>query len=62
MKQHTASADIKTEVLQIIEAFNLGEFLEFESFKPSENVSGYILTKFKTNKGTFKHYYRYGNN
>lgn len=48
--------EIKTEILQICEAFNLGSY---ESFKTlTTNINGYVLTEFTTDKGTFKHYYR----
>ena len=52
------SADIKTEVLQIIEAFGLGEFISLLSFTPSSKIEGYILTNFKTTLGTYQHWYK----
>lgn len=52
------SADIKTEILQIIEAFDLGSFKGLLSFEPSSKVDGYIFTEFKTDKGEYSHYYR----
>jgi len=47
--------EIKTEILQICEAFKLGSF---KSVKTVENIKGYILTEFKTENGKYKHYYR----
>jgi hypothetical protein len=52
------SFDIKTEILQICEAFNLGSFIGLISFTPSENVENFILTKFKTSTGEYQHYFR----
>ena len=51
-------AEIKTEVLQIIQAFNLGSFLELLSFEKSTKIQGYIFTQFKTAIGTYNHYFR----
>jgi hypothetical protein len=67
MTQSEHSAEIKTEVLQIVEAFGLGTFQSLLSFKPSSKltasmqclqVKGYILTQFETSLGTYNHYYR----
>jgi hypothetical protein len=52
------SAEIKTEVLQICEAFNLGSFKGLLSFEPSSKVAGYILTQFETSLGSYEHYFR----
>ena len=52
------SADIKTEVLQICEAFGLGEFQGLLSFEESSKVEGYIFTQFETSIGRYNHYYR----
>lgn len=52
------SAEIKTEVLQICEAFGLGEFKELLSFTPSTKVEGYIFTQFETSLGSYNHYFR----
>jgi hypothetical protein len=48
--------EIKTELLIICEAFNLGSFIE--SISHSDEIDGYIQTKFKTSEGQFTHYYR----
>lgn len=52
------SYEIKTEVLQIIEAFNLGSFVDLLTFEPSSKVDGYIFTQFETSTGRYNHYYR----
>ena len=52
------SADIKTEILSIIDAFGLGSFVGLLSFTPSEKVEGYILTEFETTTGKYEHYFR----
>lgn len=52
------SADIKTEVLQICEAFNLGSFEGLISSEPSSKVDGYIFTQFETSTGSYNHYFR----
>jgi hypothetical protein len=52
---HPLSAEIKTEILQIVDAFDLGPFEKLLTFKPS---GGYIHTAFKTARGTYWHYYR----
>lgn len=49
------SADIKTEILQIVEAFGLGQFDSLLSFEQSGE---YILTRFETTHGIYQHYYR----
>ena len=54
----THSAEIKTEVLQIIEAFGLGSFVGLLSFEPSTKVDGYIFTQFETTLGSYEHYFR----
>lgn len=48
--------EIKTELLEICEAFNLGSFIS--SLSHSEEVNGYIMTEFKTSTGNYKHYYK----
>lgn len=58
MKNSIHSAEIKTELLLICEAFNLGELNGILSFKESTNVEGYILTEFKTESGDYTHWYR----
>jgi hypothetical protein len=57
-KKSEHSAEIKTEVLQIVEAFGLGQFVGLLSFEPSSKVDGYIFTQFETTIGTYNHYYR----
>jgi len=52
------SSEIKTEVLQIVEAFNLGSFIELLSFEPSSKIDGYIFTQFETTIGRYNHYFR----
>lgn len=58
MEKHELSSEIKTEVLQIIEAFGLGEFVGLLTFEPSPKVYGYVFTQFETTIGTYNHYYR----
>jgi len=48
--------EIKTELLQICEAFNLGAFKSSRTL--TENKAGFIETEFVTDKGTFKHYFK----
>lgn len=52
------SYDIKTEVLQICEAFNLGSYEGMLSFEPSTKVDGFIFTQFETSTGRYNHYFR----
>jgi hypothetical protein len=52
---HPLSAEIKTEILQIVEAFDLGPFEGLLTFKPRGR---YVLTAFKTRSGIYEHYYR----
>ena len=52
---HPLSAQIKTEILQIVEAFDLGPF---EGLLTFESRGKYVLTAFKTRTGTYEHYYR----
>lgn len=52
------SAEIKTEVLLICEAFNLGEFKGLLSFEPSSKVDGFIFTQFETDTGRYNHYFK----
>ena len=52
------SSEIKTEVLQITEAFGLGKFIGLVSFEPSSKVDGYIFTQFETDLGRYNHYFR----
>jgi len=56
MSEH--SAEIKTEVLQIVEAFGLGSYKRIAYMEPSSKVDGYIFTQFETDLGTYNHYYR----
>ena len=58
MNKSEHSSEIKTEVLQICEAFNLGEFSGLLSFEPSSKVEGYVFTEFETSTGRFSHYFR----
>lgn len=58
MKTSDYSAQIKTEVLEIIEAFGLGSFIGLLNFEPSTKVDGYIFTQFETTLGTYNHYFR----
>lgn len=58
MKTSDYSAEIKTEVLEITEAFGLGSFIELLSFESSTKVDGYIFTQFETTLGTYNHYFR----
>lgn len=58
MKNSIHSAEIKTELISICEAFNLGELKGLLSFKESTNVEGYILTEFKTESGCYTHWYK----
>lgn len=52
---HPLSAEIKTEILQIVEAFDLGPFEGLLTF----NTRGrYVLTAFRTRTGIYEHYYR----
>lgn len=62
MKKTVYSSEIKTEVLQIIEAFNLGKFIGLLSFEPSTKVEGYIFTQFETDLGRYNHYFKTKNN
>jgi hypothetical protein len=52
---HPLSAEIKTEILQIVEAFDLGPFEGLLTFNPRGR---YVLTAFKTHTGIYEHYYR----
>lgn len=56
------SAEIKTEVLNICDAFYLGNLIRLVSFTPSETLPDYILTEFETEQGIFEHFYRIKNN
>ena len=58
MKKSEFSAEIKTEVLEIIEAFGLGRFISLLSFEPSTRVEGYVFTQFETDLGRYNHYFR----
>ena len=61
MEKSKYSSEIKTEVLQIVEAFGLGKFTELLSFEESSKVDGYIFTQFETTLGRYNHYYRVKN-
>lgn len=52
------SEDIKEEILQITEAFNLGKFISILSYEPSHKLEDYIFTQFETTTGIYNHYYR----
>jgi hypothetical protein len=58
MNKSEHSAEIKTEILQIVEAFDLGQFVSLLSFEPSSKVEGYILTRFETTTGIFNHWFK----
>lgn len=62
MEKSKYSSEIKTEVLQIVEAFGLGKFIELLSFEESSKVDGYIFTQFETTLGRYNHYYRIKSN
>ena len=55
------SAEIKTEVLQIVEAFSLGRFLRMTTMINSTELSDYIFTQFETTMGIYTHYFRINN-
>jgi len=57
-EQSEHSHDIKTEVLEIVEAFSLGTFKGLLNFEPSTKIDDYIFTQFETSIGTYNHYYR----
>lgn len=48
--------EIKTEILEICEAFNLGSYIGMTT--KGEIVKGFQLTEFRTSKGVFTHYYK----
>ena len=48
--------DIKTELLQICEAFKLGKLTGSVTLSPK--VDNFILTEFTTDQGKFKHYFK----
>ena len=48
---------IKTEILQIIKAFNLGAF-QSSTTTNTNFVNKYTETEFSTEQGTFKHYFK----
>ena len=52
---HLLSAEIKTEILQIAQAFDLGPLERLLTF---EHSGEWILTEFQTRAGIFEHYYR----
>lgn len=57
----TFSYEVKTEILEICEAFNLGSLVGLISYQQSETVKDYLLTEFKTTKGIYKHWYKLKN-
>jgi len=61
MKYSEHSADIKTEILEIIEAFSLGTYEGLYSFEPSSKVEGYVFTQFQTDLGGYNHYFKIKN-
>lgn len=46
--------EIKTEILEICDAFNLGSFKNSHS----KEINDYIETTVETNKGVYTHYFR----
>ena len=58
MKYSEHSADIKTEILEIIEAFSLGTYEGFLSIEPSSKAEGYVFTQFQTDLGRYNHYFK----
>lgn len=58
-KNHINMYELKTEVLEICEAFKLGSYIGFKTV--SSNVDGYIKSEFKTSKGTYTHFYKVKN-
>lgn len=58
IKQSNYAAEIKTELLEICEAFKLGEFVGSLSHEPSSKVEGYVFTEFETTTGIYGHYFR----
>ena len=60
MHKSEYSSEIKTEVLQIVEAFSLGIYVGLLSFIPSTK-EGYILTQFETTLGIYNHYFKIKN-
>jgi hypothetical protein len=51
--------EIKTELLEICEAFKLGSFKN--SISHSEEKNGFIKTDFETSTGRYTHYFRVKN-
>ena len=47
--------ELKNELIQICNAFNLGVF---QSSYTKEKRKGFLITEFTTTKGTFQHYYK----
>ena len=47
--------DLKNELIQICEAFNLGVL---QSSYTKEKSKGFLITEFTTTKGTFQNYYK----
>lgn len=47
---------IKTEIIQICEAFNLGDYVDI--IVVSDKVNGFKSTQFTTSKGLYTHYYK----
>lgn len=52
--------EIKTELLQICEAFNLGSFIS--SLSHSDESNGFIKTKFRTSTGDYYHFFKVKDN
>ena len=50
--------EIKTEILEICEAFNLGSFISLLTTEQSSKVDGYYFTQFETSLGRYNHYYK----
>lgn len=48
--------ELKTELLEICEAFKLGAYIGSRTLKTGLN--GFVETEFTTELGTFKHYFK----
>ena len=48
--------ELKTELLEICEAFNLGAFISSRTL--NANVVGFIHTEFTTEFGIYQHYFK----
>ena len=52
--------ELKTELLEICDAFNLGTFRSSKTIEKSF-LGLYIKTEFKTDKGTYTHFFKIKN-